>query len=169
MKNITNAKDCLKCKLCCLYTKDQIGLAPYFSKREMALVDKKKIRKTKEGLYQAKVKKSKTKKRFYACIFLDEKNHKCTIYRIRPLDCITWPFIIGWNKEKSDVFLWISNGSFCTAVKNIAKIKKSRLPEEVLEYLKKKNFFKEIKNKERFLWPYEKYQVKLKKITKLAV
>lgn len=82
----------------------------------------------------------------------------------RPLDCVTWPFIVGWDKEKKDVFLWISDESFCPAVSDIDKIKKSGIKKHVISFLENKNFFKEIRSGERFIWPYRPYQIKLEKI-----
>jgi Fe-S-cluster containining protein len=167
MKNITNEKNCFKCRLCCLLSKKEKDLAPYFSKIEMELVDKDCIKRNNAGLFQARMLKSKLKVGYYRCSFLDEVTHKCSIYNKRPIDCMTWPFIVGWDKEKKDVYLWIANGEYCPAVKDkkMAEIKK--VENNTIKFLEDKNFFKEIKNKERLIWPYADYQIKLKKITNL--
>lgn len=167
MKNVTTTKKCADCGLCCYFTKEQTCLAPYFSKREARLVDKKKLKKASGNLFQAKVVKSIKKEGFFVCLFLDEAKYKCSIYKKRPIDCVTWPFIVGWDKGKKDLYLWIADGSFCPAVKNVNEIKRSSIVDEVINYLKTKNFFKEVKNGERYLWPYESYQVKIKRITEL--
>lgn len=164
MRNVTTTKKCSECGLCCYFTRGQKYLAPYFSKRELKLIDRKKIIKTSRGLFQAKVVKAKTKKGFFRCIFLNEKTYRCLIYRKKPLDCVTWPFIIGFDKKRKGLYLWISDSSFCPAVPKINKIKKSGIINHVINNLKKKKFFEEIKNRERFLWPYQSYQMRLKKI-----
>jgi Fe-S-cluster containining protein len=35
----------------------------------------------------------------YACVFFDEKQKRCTIYPVRPLQCRTFPF---WDQYKND-------------------------------------------------------------------
>jgi len=151
--------------LYCYFAKEQICLAPYFSKREAKLVDKKKLKKTSANFFQAKVVKSIKKKGFFVCPFLDEVKYRCLIYKKRPIDCVIWPFIIGWDKEKQDVYLWIANSSVCPAVGN-RKVRIFNVIDRIVSYLKKKESFEEIKNGERYLWPYKNYQIKLKNLTK---
>lgn len=167
MKSIAKEKDCFRCRLCCLLSKKEKKLAPYFSKIERTIVDKKYLKKNKAGLFQARMLKSKLKKGYYRCSFLDEITHKCLIYNKRPIDCMTWPFIIGWDKKKEDVYLWIANGEYCPAVKDKKMTEIKKVADDMIGFLKDKNFFKEIKNKERLIWPYANYEIKLKKITNL--
>ncbi len=164
--NITDERFCIKCKWCCIFKEKERDLAPYFSKSEAKSIDKRKIEETDGGFLQAKTLKSRSRKG-YKCIFLKEKQNICSIYKNRPMDCKTWPFVVGWDEEKKDVYLWIVNKEFCRAVKNVKKIKKSEIAENLIDYLKNNNFFSEIKNKNRYIWPYRNYQIKLKKITNL--
>ena len=142
-------------------------MLPYFSKKEAKRVCNNFLKIDNCGRYQAKTVKSISKKDHFACSFLDEKSHKCKIYNKRPFDCSLWPFMVGWDKNKKDVFLWIADSSFCPAVTADVINKANGMADGLVSSLKKEGFFDEIKNDERILWPYEKYEIKIQKLTDL--
>lgn len=164
MKNITNSKVCLNCKGCCYFlSKNQAKLAPFFTQRELRDIDNKKLKKINNNFLQAKIVKSKKYKKRYVCIFLNEDDYRCKIYRNRPIDCMLWPFVVGYDKKKKKVFLWVVDKDWCPAV-DIKNIKKFGVVDDVVEYLEENKYFEEIRNNERPAWPYANYQIKLKEI-----
>lgn len=167
MKNIVNTKDCQACKWCCIFfNKKEESLSPFFSDVEYEKIsDKTNIKKNKNGFFQAKVIESKQNEKNYVCSFLDEGKYSCSIYKKRPIDCIIWPFVVGWDKDEKNIYLWVVNKSSCPVV-DIDKINKSTVVDEIIGYLVKKKYFEEIRDKKRPIWPYEKYQIKLRNLTK---
>lgn len=164
MDNIINSRICLNCKGCCYFeNKKDAKLAPLFSEKEIEKIgeNKKYLEENKKGFLQAKVVKAKNKKGYF-CVFLNQKDYKCKIYKNLPLDCKTWPFVVGYDKEKKGIFLWVVNKNYCPHV-NVKKISKNKI-NEITNFLNEKGFIDEINNKKRFIWPYEKYQIRLKKI-----
>lgn len=165
MKNITNSKICLKCKGCCIFDNKDNYLAPFITIKEARFINKKYIVKRNKFL-QLKLSKASGNIDCLTCPFLDKKNQKCKIYKNRPLECSLWPFVIGWDKSRKDIYLWVVNSRWCPAV-DISQIKKNNTIGHIINCLQKKKVFKEIKNGERYVWPYQKYQIKLKRITNL--
>jgi Fe-S-cluster containining protein len=163
MQNITESKQCLTCKHCCYFLKNEINLSPYFSQNEINNVSKGKLSLAKNGFYQAKICKSKKYSDLYRCVFLNEGNHKCLIYNERPIDCLMWPFIVGWDKHKKGIYLWVVESKWCPAVE-IEKIKKDKIYLKIISELEKSGIIDDVRKGKRYIWPYENYQIKLKKI-----
>ena len=160
MKKITNSKECLALKCCCVFPKKDLCILPYFSSDEAAKVGKGMLTKKGTHLFQAKSVPSLKQKGMHACAFLDEASHKCTIYGKRPLECSMWPFIVGKDKKKGGLYLYISDETQCPAVKRLKKKEKLYFGNLLLKSLIRKNFFREINDKKRYIWPslgyYEK-------------
>ena len=165
--NITNSDFCLKCSGCCVFSEDEKVLSPYFSKKEASFIDKNKLEK-RDSLRQAKVfKVRKGAEDFYKCAFFELSSHKCKIYNKRPIDCVIWPFVVGWDKKGKDVYIWIVNKDICPLALSINTIKRKKVIDDLVDFLSSTRFFEEIRNKERKIWPYFNYHVKIKKITNL--
>lgn len=165
IKNIVNSEICLKCKQCCIFMDEKdAALAPYLSEHEYDKFPKKSILSKKNSFYQIKVIKSKKRKGCYVCYFLDESTHKCKIYNKRPFDCLSWPLVISYDEKRKHIYLCVVNKNWCPAIKSGIKIKKSKKIDNILLFFYKNGIIKEIENKKRFVWPYKKYHIKLKKI-----
>ncbi len=75
------------------------------------------------------------------CIFLDDKNAKCTIYRKRPLECQLYPFLLDFSKKTPNVKL---DKRFCPHLKTLrfdkkmisAFIKKHSFPQDWIKAYK---------------------------------
>lgn len=153
MRNVTTSAGCLKCKGCCYFQDNHDAeLAPFFTRKEMSRVPAEGLRIVSDGLWQGRVVSSEDPSYKYACTFLDESSYRCRIYEDRPIDCVTWPFIVS---ERDGVLLLCSaSADWCPAVdgKNILD---TDLVNAVIEYLKKVGYFAEIRSGERKAWPLE--------------
>jgi len=119
---------CANCKICrdicCYYGKNEQECSPIFTKENAEKIEKKfgkKIFKPFENskrIFQLKLIKSK-KPSIYICPFFDEETKKCTIYNLRPLDCILFPFTLVRRNGK--IYLGIVNEKMCPPMKNVTK------------------------------------------------
>jgi Fe-S-cluster containining protein len=75
------------------------------------------------------------KKKNGNCIFLDDKNKKCTIYKKRPLECKIYPFLLDFSGKKPDVKL---DTRFCPNLLSLSAKK-----EKILKLIQSQNFQKD--------------------------
>ena len=75
------------------------------------------------------------------CIFWDDKTIRCTIYDERPLECMLYPFLLNFSKEKPEAVL---DKRFCPHLKTLlanrerisALVQKQQLPKDWIEAYK---------------------------------
>ena len=162
-KNILSEKDCIDCFNCCYFSKEEIGVLPFLSKEESEKkVYAKVIEKRKNGFWQIKQSLSKKNNNVAKCFFLDERNHKCKIYKDRPFECTFWPFVISFEKNK--IYVCSVNKDWCPKVTK-KKIFNQKTIKNILQYLESNNILKELEKKERYIWPMEDYYIKVIEIT----
>jgi Fe-S-cluster containining protein len=86
IKQYLNSDFCLACKECCKF-EDDIWL-PHLLK-----ADEKTL-----GIACVKKAKQSTDSKF-VCKFLEESDHKCTVYDKRPFECALYPFLLVRNGD----------------------------------------------------------------------
>lgn len=164
MENVTTTTGCLSCKGCCYFVSENEDseLAPYFTEKELLDYPDKTFFVKKNGFFQVKLKKAIEREGF-VCPFLDEKTYRCIVYKKRPFDCISWPFVLNRGKDEKDCYLSVVDKKWCPAV-DIDEINRSGVANRVLSYIEKTGIIEEIKEGKRFVWPYEEWYINLKKI-----
>lgn len=163
MKNVTTSEGCLKCKGCCYFHDDHDAeLAPFFTKDEAMRVSLEGLRPVTPELWQGKVVPSKNPSFKYACHFLNEERYRCGIYENRPIDCVTWPFIISIVDNR--YYLCSANSDWCPAVDS-RNIYEENLVLSVLDYLVRAGYFSEIRLGKRQAWPMEESYIIIREIS----
>jgi Fe-S-cluster containining protein len=56
------------------------------------------------------VRKSLKERKNYDCVFLDAETRKCTVYKVRPRQCRTWPF---WESNVRTPEAWAATCEVC--------------------------------------------------------
>ncbi|MDD5044569.1 MAG: YkgJ family cysteine cluster protein [Candidatus Omnitrophica bacterium] len=89
---------CLKCVGCCRFSSVRSKWSPYFLPEEIKLFKKRGIPLS----LRPKTKKAKLifSKDYCFCPFFDPEKNRCTVYRLRPLDCTLYPFLLEEKREK---------------------------------------------------------------------
>jgi Fe-S-cluster containining protein len=161
-KKIVSSKRCLDCMGCCIFDDKDAYLAPHLSKKETELIERCFLEKDK-NFYKIKLERYKKNKKLLKCCFLKENDHRCLIYRKRPMECKIWPLVIGKGEKSGSVYLYVVNSDWCpAAVKN--KFKNKDIIKDMCRFIKGKGFIDEIKRGERYVWPVENYYIKIKKL-----
>jgi len=161
-KEITNSKQCLACKGCCIFDDKDVHLAPHLSLTELKIIEKRFLEKEKH-FYKIKLTKYKKNRELMRCHFLREDDHKCLIYKKRRMECVIWPFVIGRNKSNKGVYLYAVNSDWCPAVTK-EKLNDKKIIDDIVKFIKDGGFLDEILQEKRYLWPIEDYYIKIKKL-----
>jgi Fe-S-cluster containining protein len=56
------------------------------------------------------VRKTLKERKNYDCVFLDAETRKCTVYKVRPRQCRTWPF---WDSNLRTPETWAATCAVC--------------------------------------------------------
>ena len=155
LKQITNSKECLACKIpCCIFLKKYKEYAPYLSDDEKEKLSKNKMINEKmlsgaEGEWRMKL-NEKGGKLFCCCV--DSETKKCNIYSQRPLDCQMYPLLLMKSEGGNKVL--IAADDSCPIVKKKTKEELKRHAEYMRKFFKGKKYYL-YKNK-KMVCPFEK-------------
>lgn len=101
IKQFTPQETCLKCDGCCRFAKRRSIWQPAFLDPEVKMVFKDFAQE--EMFSSANKANLLSYKDSFICAFFDSAENKCKIYKIRPLECRLYPFLI--NKTKETIYL----------------------------------------------------------------
>jgi len=159
MKTITKSEDCLKCKECCKFEKDDLYFSPIFTSKEVEEVRKRfgdvecfVEYKGSKNVFQIRMLKSE--KGGYVCPLLDEDTHLCKIYDIRPFDCKLWPFMLARVKGKKGIYVVCFDKCLCMGLENISPEEFETYKGYITNLLKSKEYKKLIKDYPQLVWDY---------------
>lgn len=163
---------CQKCRECCKFEEDELYFAPLFTKAEVKRIKAIGKRASKRAnpaanavfhpykgsdkVFQVELVKSKQDPKLWACPFLDEKSHLCSIYSKRNLDCRLWPFIF-MNSKKGEVVLAHFDRDMCPLWDKMREKDFSRLKKRMLRMVKEENIIETIREHPELAWDYEQY------------
>ena len=160
MKNITKTKDCLACRSCCKFDKNDRYFAPIFTNDEYSLINEdnrasnfKKLNKNNK-IFQVITLKSKDNPSIYVCPFYNEDTSLCNIYNIQPLDCKLWPFYFAKSKSGKTVQLRCFSHS-CPSIKNINETAFNKYVKYLTKYLTNHNTISIVKHNPDLAWTIE--------------
>lgn len=111
IKKILKSKDCMTCRLCCKFGKDDKFDAPMFSSEEKQLIENMELNKKLSfkpfaSLWKIVLDPLADEKGRYICPLYDSCTHRCLIYKLRSFDCYTWPFYI--MKKENKIYITVS-------------------------------------------------------------
>ena len=101
---------CFSCDVCCRFLEVDSPLAPIFTENEKQQAISQGVDpilfqpQADETSSQIKLKPHQD---FYICPFFEPETSRCTIYKIRPLDCQLYPFALMFNVDGSSVVLGV--------------------------------------------------------------
>lgn len=96
-KQFIPAGFCLKCQVCCRFPERPTAWQPRLIQKEIGTF---KNRATLEGKFEKGVVKLKPMRSFFCCVLFNRKKNSCKIYRLRPLDCRLYPFVLISRQRK---------------------------------------------------------------------
>jgi|GEM_PF-199086 len=97
---------CLKCEICCRFTEKFSPWAPFILREEIDNFTLNLPSFIKSYGINIMLKKENN---FYICPFFDISQNKCTYYRMRPLDCRLYPFILFYDQSYTKIMLGIDS------------------------------------------------------------
>jgi Fe-S-cluster containining protein len=126
MECITSSRACLKCRGCCGVVKKDLYFSALFTKAEVDGLKNTGMNlpvfskyKGSERVLQVQNVRSKIGD-YYACPFLDENSHYCSIYTSQPLDCRLWPFMFARSRDGKTVNLVCAEKRMCPCLEKIS-------------------------------------------------
>ncbi len=126
LKKLVKIKQCSDCsEYCCYFTPREKNLSPFFTKEEVEKIKRTKISVNWRRIgdsYRVRLVDAKDKKKLI-CPFFNEENYHCLIEKIKPLDCLLWPFVFMKNENGSAVNLVYYDSNYCSALKHISERK----------------------------------------------
>ena len=96
-KQFIPAGFCLKCQVCCRFPERPTAWQPRLTREEISAF--KNRRAFKGNLAKGAI-KLKALGSFFCCAFFNRKKNSCKIYRLRPLDCRLYRFILISRQRK---------------------------------------------------------------------
>jgi len=155
-----SCENCTKCKdICCYYKENEKECSPIFTKDDAEKIEKKlgkgffKQLNKEKTLFRLILKKSEKHKN-YICPFFNEKTKKCTIYELRPLDCILFPFT--FVRRNNQIYLGIINDKdMCPFMKDLTEkdIEESR--KRIVKKIKKDKIGEILRKYPEMIFDYE--------------
>lgn len=170
IKNLSMANSkasCEKCRTCCKFKKDEKYFAPLFTDEEVEKILKKikvnpplfKKYKKFENIFQIRLKK--ISKDLFVCPFYNQSTAMCKIYRLRPIDCLIWPFFVARSKDGKRVLLFRFERACCLACKEADKNEFNLLQDRIKKLVSSKKIIDFYKKHKGLIWNYEKYGIKV--------
>lgn len=160
MKTITRSEDCLKCRECCKFEKDELYFSPIFTDKEVEEVKKRFLDlecfidyKGSERVFQIRMVKSE--KEGHVCPFLDERDHICRIYDIRPFDCRLWPFMLARVQGKEGTYIVCFDKCLCKGLEAISPKEFDKYKEYITALLRSEEYTKLIRSYPELVWDYD--------------
>lgn len=105
IRQIVPPEWCFKCDVCCRFPESTSFLAPYFSGEEIASAIESDAFEShfpnKAGCRITLIPGGEA----YICPVFDPLTAHCRIYKVRPFDCVLYPFAIMWNPSGEEVIL----------------------------------------------------------------
>jgi uncharacterized protein len=154
-KQLVPAGFCLKCRICCRFPKKPTVWQPHLSKEEARLF------RNRDGLKGHIAKgavKLKAAESFFCCEFFNGKKNSCKIYKLRPLDCRLYPFVL--MRAGKQIFL--AAHLICPVIaENIRSRKFQRHSDYLKKVLAGKDFQLLIKTNPAFIQSYKGYRQEL--------
>jgi uncharacterized protein len=155
LKQLVPAGFCLKCQICCRFPKKPTIWQPRLSQEETIFFRNQNGLKGHIAKGAVKLKAAGS---FFCCEFFNGKKNSCKIYKLRPLDCRLYPFVLLRAKNK----IFLAAHLICPF---IAENIRSRKLERYADYLKKvfagKDFKLLIKTSPAFIQSYKGYRQEL--------
>ena len=155
MDGLSTKESCQKCRGCCKFEEDEIYFAPLFTNQEIAALGDNgaffKKYKNHDNVMQIELVESNG---LYVCPFLDEGEHLCRIYSLRPFDCRIWPFIFMKDK-KGAVVLACFDRDMCPWMEEMSDSEFDKLKERVLFWLDKEEVVDFVLKNPGLIWDYE--------------
>jgi Fe-S-cluster containining protein len=153
---LINTNFCKECKDCCRFHPENAHYAPAFTPKDKKYIIER-LGFSKDLFYKNynnewTVKFEQKEGKYILCPFL--KNERCAVQKIKPFNCLLYPFILMESKDRKKIVVAFDDG--CKAVK---KQKLAVAFKEKLKFLEKLfNSEKELKKIAKLRSHVEPYQ-----------
>lgn len=157
--------NCIRCQGCCKFLEEDIYFAPLFTRDEIKKIKGKNQQnhfKKYKDVFQVKLVPSKKEKGMFVCPFLNEDEHLCKIYSLRPLDCKLWPVI--FMKDKDKIVLACFKKHMCTLTNKMKDNEFEDFVSKKLDWIKKEKALETLKKHPGLVWDFEANTFIIKKI-----
>lgn len=96
LKQLIPSRICLDCQVCCRFPKKDTLWQARLTKEEAAVF--KKQPDFKISIKGGRI-KTKSRGRLFCCSFFSPSRNACKIYKLRPFECRTYPFVLTSGKD----------------------------------------------------------------------
>ena len=158
MESLTNSNACMKCRGCCRFSQQDLGMSTIISKEELEKLGSTKLpamrpHRGSKDVFQMEMMMSGNGG--FVCPFLDEGTHKCGIYDSIPLDCRLWPFMIMRSKDGMKVNLVCAERWLCPSLEKISAQEFEGHKRQIMKMIRDEGIIARVANSPGLIWDYD--------------